>query len=48
MPLEVLLRRLFAGFHTIYLPTGGELCKYGFELLPCWPRSGPPGQIPVR
>lgn len=33
MPLEVLLRRRFASFRTIYLPTFGELSKHGFELL---------------
>lgn len=33
MPLEVLLRRRFASFRTIYLPTAGELSGHGFELL---------------
>ena len=33
MPLEVLLRRRFASFRTIYLPTSGELGKDGFKLL---------------
>ncbi len=33
MPLEVLLRRRFASFRTIYLPSVGELSKHGFELL---------------
>lgn len=33
MPLEVLLRRRFASFRTIYLPTAGELGVHGFELL---------------
>jgi hypothetical protein len=33
MPLEVLLRRRFASFRTIYPPTAGELGKYGFELV---------------
>ncbi len=33
MPLEVLLRRRFSSFRTIYLPTAGELGKDGFELL---------------
>ena len=33
MPLEVLLRRRFASFRTIYLPTAGELGERGFELL---------------
>jgi hypothetical protein len=33
MPLDVLLRRRFASFRTIYLPTAGELSKHGFELL---------------
>lgn len=33
MPLEVLLRRRFASFRTIYLPTAGELSGQGFELL---------------
>ncbi len=33
LPLEVLLRRRFASFRTIYLPTAGELGKHGFELM---------------
>jgi hypothetical protein len=33
MPLEVLLRRRFASFRTIYLPTTGELSEVGFVLL---------------
>ncbi len=33
MPLEVLLRRRFASFRAIYLPTAGDLGKNGFELL---------------
>jgi len=33
IPLEVLPRRRFASFRTIYLPTAGELGKHGFELL---------------
>jgi hypothetical protein len=33
MPLEVLLRRRFSSFRTIYLPTAGALGRYGFELL---------------
>ncbi len=33
MPLEVLLRRRFASFRTIYLPAAGELSNHGFELL---------------
>jgi hypothetical protein len=31
--LEDLLRRRFATFRTIYLPTAGELDEHGFELL---------------
>jgi hypothetical protein len=34
MPLEVLLRRRFASFRTIYLPTAGQLGEHGFALLP--------------
>ncbi|MGO9502427.1 MAG: hypothetical protein ACLPUO_12805 [Streptosporangiaceae bacterium] len=34
MPLEVLLRRRFASFRTIYLPTAAQLGDHGFELLP--------------
>jgi hypothetical protein len=34
MPLDELLRRRFANFPTIYLPTAGRLREYGFELLP--------------
>lgn len=33
-PLDDLLRRRFATFRTIYLPTAGRLAEYGFELLP--------------
>jgi hypothetical protein len=33
MPLEALLRRRFASFRTIYLPTAGQLGGHGFELL---------------
>jgi hypothetical protein len=33
MSPEVLLRRRFASFRTIYLPTAGELGMHGFELL---------------
>ena len=33
MPLEVLLRRRFASFRSIYLPTAGELSEGGFVLL---------------
>jgi hypothetical protein len=33
MPLEVLLRRRFASFRTVYLPTVGYLDEHGFELL---------------
>jgi hypothetical protein len=33
MPLEDLLRRRFASFRTIYLPTAGLLRDHGFELL---------------
>ena len=33
MLLEVLLRRRFASFRTIYLPTAGERGKHGFELM---------------
>ena len=32
-PLDVLLRRRFASFRTIYLPTAGQLAEHGFELL---------------
>jgi hypothetical protein len=32
--LEDLLRRRFATFRTIYLPTAGRLAEHGFELLP--------------
>jgi hypothetical protein len=39
MPLEVLLRRRFASFRTIYLPTAGELSEQGSSYWP--PRSGP-------
>jgi hypothetical protein len=34
MPLDDLLRRRFATFRTIYLPTVGRLAEHGFELLP--------------
>jgi len=33
IPLEVLPRRRFASFRTIYLPAAGERGKHGFELL---------------
>jgi hypothetical protein len=33
-PLDALLRRRFATFRTIYLPTVGGLADRGFELLP--------------
>jgi hypothetical protein len=33
-PLDNLLRRRFATFRTIYLPTAGRLAESGFELLP--------------
>ena len=33
-PLDDLLRRRFATFRTIYLPTAGMLAEHGFELLP--------------
>ncbi|HEU5421253.1 MAG TPA: hypothetical protein VFV41_26445 [Streptosporangiaceae bacterium] len=33
MPLEILLRRRFASFRTIYLPTVSHLNERGFELL---------------
>jgi hypothetical protein len=33
MSPELLLRRRFASFRTIYLPTAGELGMHGFELL---------------
>jgi len=33
-PLEDLLRRRFATFRTIYLPTAGRLAEHRFELLP--------------
>ncbi len=33
MPLEVLLRRRFASFRTIYLSTADELSEDGFEVL---------------
>jgi hypothetical protein len=32
-PLDDLLRRRFATFRTIYLPTVGDLTEYGFDLL---------------
>lgn len=34
MPLEDLLRRRFANFRDIYLPTAARLTSHGFELLP--------------
>jgi len=34
LPLGELLRRRFATFRTIYLPTAGLLAEHGFELLP--------------
>jgi len=33
-PLDDLLRRRFATFRTIYLPSVGGLADHGFELLP--------------
>lgn len=33
LPLDALLRRRFATFRTIYLPTAGDLTRYGFDLL---------------
>jgi hypothetical protein len=33
LPLDDLLRRRFATFRTIYLPTAGDLTRYGFDLL---------------
>ena len=33
-PLDNLLRRRFATFRTIYLPTAGRLAEHEFELLP--------------
>lgn len=33
-PLDELLRRRFASFRTIYLPTVARLADHGFELLP--------------
>jgi hypothetical protein len=33
MPLDVLLRRRFTSFRTIYLPTVGQLAGHGFDLL---------------
>jgi len=33
-PLDDLLRRRFATFRTVYLPTVGGLADRGFELLP--------------
>jgi hypothetical protein len=33
-PLDDLLRRRFATFRTIYLPTAGRLAEHRFELLP--------------
>src|SRR5712691_6878018 len=34
LSLGELLRRRFATFRTIYLPTAGRLAEHGFELLP--------------
>jgi hypothetical protein len=34
MSLDDLLRRRFASFRSIYLPTAGRLAEYQFELLP--------------
>lgn len=34
MPLEELLRRRFANFRSIYLPSAARLADRGFELLP--------------
>lgn len=34
MPLEDLLRRRFANFRAVYLPTAAALASHGFELLP--------------
>jgi hypothetical protein len=34
LPLDDLLRRRFATFRTIYLPTAGQLNEHGFDLLP--------------
>lgn len=34
MPLEDLLRRRFANFRTVYLPTAAIPTGLGFELLP--------------
>jgi len=34
MPLEDLLRRRFANFRSIYLPSAAGLAGHGFELLP--------------
>jgi hypothetical protein len=33
-PLEDLLRRRFANFRTIYLPTAARIVGHGFDLLP--------------
>jgi hypothetical protein len=33
LPLDALLRRRFATVRTIYLPTAGDLTRYGFDLL---------------
>lgn len=33
MPLEELLRKRFANFRRVYLPTVDRLARYGFELL---------------
>jgi len=46
MPLEELLRRRFATFRTIYLPTAGRLANCGFELLPTGLR--PHFTVPLR
>jgi hypothetical protein len=34
VPLDDLLRRRFATFRTIYLPSAGQLTSQGFALLP--------------
>ena len=38
MPLDDLLRRRFANYRTIHLPTAGQLMKHRFPLLPTGPR----------
>src|ERR1700722_10406465 len=44
-PLDDLLRRRFATFRTIYLPTAGGLADRGFELLPTGPRPHFPARV---